>query len=81
MGTVQSPLQWLSVTFTVRDYYEVSCPELDQLVTIATNCRGVFGSRMTGGGFGGCTVTMVTKDAVQECISTIQVCAVWGSGV
>ena len=71
------------MTFTVRDDYEVSCPELDQLVTIATNCRGVFGSRMTGGGFGGCTVTMVTKDAVQECISTIQVCAVecMGSGV
>ena len=68
------------MTFTVRDDYEVSCPELDQLVSIATNCRGVFGSRMTGGGFGGCTVTMVTKDAVQECISTIEVCTVEHTG-
>ena len=68
------------MTFTVRDDYEVSCPELDQLVSIATNCRGVFGSRMTGGGFGGCTVTMVTKDAVQECISTIEVCTVERTG-
>ena len=37
-----------------RDEYEVSCPELDALVEIAMGVSGVFGSRMTGGGFGGC---------------------------
>lgn len=76
-GGVKLPQQWLfclRLPSVGRDDYEVSCPELDQLVTIATNCRGVYGSRMTGGGFGGCTVTMVTKDAVEECISAIQVC-------
>lgn len=44
-----------------RDDYEVSCSELDQLVSIATAVDGVYGSRMTGGGFGGCTVTLVSS--------------------
>src|SRR5262249_24316758 len=44
--------------------YEVSCPELDFLVDRALEIEGVFGSRMTGGGFGGCTVTMLRPDAV-----------------
>jgi len=44
--------------------YEVSCPELDFLVDTALKLEGVFGSRMTGGGFGGCTVTMLLPDAV-----------------
>jgi galactokinase len=44
--------------------YEVSCPELDFLVDTALKLDGVFGSRMTGGGFGGCTVTMLLPDAV-----------------
>jgi galactokinase len=44
---------------SLRDDYEVSCPELDHLVEIAENQTGVFGSRMTGGGFGGCTVNVV----------------------
>ena len=44
--------------------YEVSCTELDFLVDTALRLEGVFGSRMTGGGFGGCTVTMLRPDAV-----------------
>jgi galactokinase len=44
--------------------YEVSCAELDFLVDTALKLEGVFGSRMTGGGFGGCTVTMLRPDAV-----------------
>ena len=43
--------------------YEVSCAELDFLVDTALGIEGVFGSRMTGGGFGGCTVTMLRPDA------------------
>jgi len=44
--------------------YEVSCSELDKLVELALEVEGVYGSRMTGGGFGGCTVTLVEKKAV-----------------
>jgi len=44
--------------------YEVSCAELDFLVDTALALDGVLGSRMTGGGFGGCTVTMLHPDAV-----------------
>lgn len=49
---------------SLRDDYEVSCPELDFLVRIAMQVPGVYGSRMTGGGFGGCTVTLVDRSAV-----------------
>lgn len=48
---------------SLRDDYEVSCSELDLLVELARQCRGVFGSRMTGGGFGGCTVNLVEAEA------------------
>src|SRR5262249_36191281 len=41
---------------SLRDDYEVSCAELDLMVDLAAKCEGVFGARMTGGGFGGCTV-------------------------
>ena len=43
--------------------YEVSCAELDFLVDTALAIQGVYGSRMTGGGFGGCTVTLLRADA------------------
>ena len=49
---------------SLRDDYQVSCEELDFLVDRALALEGVFGSRMTGGGFGGCTVTMLRPDAV-----------------
>jgi len=50
---------------SLRDDYEVSCRELDLLVEMAASCKGVYGSRMTGGGFGGCTVTLVDSAAVE----------------
>lgn len=58
---------------SLRDDYEVSCKELDQLVEFAMQMKGegVFGSRMTGGGFGGCTVTLVEAKNVQKVIEYI----------
>lgn len=44
---------------SLRDDYEVSCRELDIMVDIALNLEGIIGARMTGGGFGGCTVNLV----------------------
>jgi len=49
---------------SLRDDYEVSCPELDIMVEVACEVDGVYGSRMTGAGFGGCTVSAVHSDAV-----------------
>jgi galactokinase len=49
---------------SMRDDYEISCKELDIMVSLAEKIEGVLGSRMTGGGFGGCTVNLVHKDAV-----------------
>lgn len=56
-----------------RDDYEVSCPELDQLVEAALSVPGVYGSRMTGGGFGGCTVTLLEASAAPRAMQQIQV--------
>ena len=50
---------------SLRDDYEVSCPELDAMVEAAA-MPGVHGARMTGGGFGGCTVNLVDREAVDE---------------
>jgi galactokinase len=44
---------------SLRDLFEVSCPELDTMVEIARSLHGYHGGRMTGGGFGGCTVNLV----------------------
>ena len=49
---------------SLRDLYEVSCPELDWLVKRAWETDGVYGSRLTGAGFGGCTVTLIEEDAI-----------------
>jgi len=48
---------------SLRDDYRVSCPELDAIVECASACEGVFGARMTGGGFGGCAVVLARPDA------------------
>uniref|UniRef100_A0A3Q4BY37 Uncharacterized protein n=1 Tax=Mola mola TaxID=94237 RepID=A0A3Q4BY37_MOLML len=58
---------------SLRDLYEVSCRELDELVAAAMEVDGVFGSRMTGGGFGGCTVTLLEAHAIDSTILHIQV--------
>jgi galactokinase len=50
--------------YSLRDDYEVSSPELDLLVEIARGLPGVLGARMTGGGFGGSTVTLVRREAL-----------------
>jgi len=47
---------------SLRDDYEVSCAELDLLVRLAEAAPGVYGSRMTGAGFGGCTVSLVRSE-------------------
>jgi galactokinase len=51
---------------SLREDYEVSCPELDIMVEIAVRQRGVLGARMTGGGFGGCTINLVDASHAQE---------------
>ena len=60
---------------SLRDDFEVSCPELDFLVDSALNIPGVLGSRMTGAGFGGCTVSLIATEAVPNFIS--QVCGAY----
>jgi UDPglucose--hexose-1-phosphate uridylyltransferase len=49
---------------SLRDDYEVSSPEVDLLVDLVRQTPGVLGSRITGGGFGGCTVNLVERDAL-----------------
>ncbi len=61
--------------YSLKDDYEVSCPELDTVVEIAQNIGpkgGVIGCRMTGGGFGGCTVALVETAAVDLVMKTIE---------
>ncbi len=55
----------------LKEKYEVSCVELDLLVDIAKKTRGVLGARMMGGGFGGCTINLVKKNAVANFKNTI----------
>lgn len=51
---------------SLRDDYEVSCKEIDILVEEAWKIPGVLGSRITGGGFGGCTVSIVKEEKIEE---------------
>ena len=57
---------------SLRIDYEVSCPELDLMVEIAADCEGVYGARMTGGGFGGSTVNLVTNEALPTFLVTVR---------
>ena len=51
---------------SLRDDYQVSCPEIDLLVSLARGVRGVEGARITGGGFGGCTVNLLPRTSVES---------------
>ena len=58
---------------SLRDLYEVSCPELDTMVRIAQAINGCYGARLTGAGFGGCTVNLVaheTADTFAQALAT-----------
>jgi galactokinase len=50
---------------SLRDDFQVSCRELDVMVEIAGQIDGVYGARMTGGGFGGCTINLVQRERVE----------------
>ena len=51
---------------SLREDYEVSSSELDTMVRLAREVEGVYGARMTGGGFGGCTINLVRADKVDD---------------
>jgi len=57
--------------FSLCDDFEVSCAELDLMVRLATEIDGVYGARMTGGGFGGCTISLVRRAALNAVSSHI----------
>jgi galactokinase len=56
---------------SLRDDYEVSCAELDRMVELAEQAQGVYGTRMTGGGFGGCTITLLQAGSVEAFRRTV----------
>jgi galactokinase len=55
-----------------RDDFSASCEEVDVLVAIAIQQTECFGARITGGGFGGCTVNMVHADGVEKFVATLR---------
>jgi len=57
---------------SLKDDYEVSCPELDLLVDLALKHEGVLGARMTGAGFGGCTLNLLRREYVDAFKKTIK---------
>ena len=57
---------------SLKKSFEVSCPELDLLVELASGCSGILGSRMTGAGFGGCTVSLVEAGHAENFQKNIQ---------
>ncbi|MGL6198286.1 MAG: galactokinase [Lachnospiraceae bacterium] len=56
---------------SLRDDYEVSCEEIDTLVELAWKTKGVIGARITGGGFGGCTVNIIENSAIEHFVKTV----------
>lgn len=58
---------------SLRDLYEVSCPEADVMVRIAQSLPGCYGARLTGGGFGGCTVNLVERRHTEAFVEALGV--------
>lgn len=56
---------------SLRDDYEVSCSELDRMVALCSQQPGVYGARMTGGGFGGCVVSLVREESVDGFVAAV----------
>jgi len=56
----------------LRDDYQVSSTELDELVELATSVSGVLGARMMGAGFGGCTINLVEESRVNEFVTIVE---------
>ncbi|GAA4016613.1 galactokinase [Hymenobacter fastidiosus] len=56
----------------LRDDYQVSCPELDKLVALAQTGPGIYGARMMGGGFGGCTINLVATEHAERFITHVK---------
>ncbi len=57
---------------SLRDDFDVSCPEIDQLVQIADSCSGVYGTRMIGAGFGGCALSIAEVSVTKKIVDQIR---------
>ena len=58
---------------SLRDLYEVSIPELDAMVELAQGLRGCYGARLTGAGFGGCTINLVEREHAGEFVEHLAI--------
>ncbi len=58
---------------SMRDWYEISIPQLDALADIQQHVKGCYGARLTGAGFGGCTVALVEQSAVPKLVETVKI--------
>lgn len=56
---------------SLRDLYEVSCPELNVMTNVAQSLEGCYGARLTGAGFGGCTANLVAKESVESFVESL----------
>jgi galactokinase len=65
---------------SLRDDFEVSCEELDLMVRLAEKNTGVYGARMTGGGFGGCTINLVQQSHVEGFLENVAAGYLEGTG-
>lgn len=79
-------IQSMGVYFTqshrsLKEDFEVSCREIDFLVEAAASQNGCFGSRLTGGGFGGCTVNLVAREAVPDFRSRVRAAYQYSYGI
>jgi len=70
----------LTTHTSLRDLYGVSCPELDLLVELAASHSACFGARLTGAGFGGCTVNLVRKDGLDGFVNFLKAAYLEKSG-